>query len=120
MRVKDIKGYEGLYQITDQGDVISLPKKRYNAGKNNKPQFYEQRVLKKETTKKGYLRVMLANFGKYKKYYVHRLVAIAFLDNPKNKPQVNHKNLNKTDNSVDNLEWVTNKENYQHYVILNK
>lgn len=73
------------------------------------------RKLKPEETKKGYLRVDLYDEnGKRKHYKVHRLVAQAFIENPDGKPQVNHKDGNKHNNSVTNLEWVTDAENKDH------
>jgi len=69
-------------------------------------------MLCQEETKKGYLRVKLSDgHGKYTNHKVHRLVAKAFIPNPEGKPQVNHIDGNKKNNSVSNLEWVTNREN---------
>jgi len=80
---KDIKGYEGLYQISDSGEVKSM---NYNHTNNEK--------LLKLRTKKGYLEVSLSKNGKQKFYLVHRLVAMHFLDNPNNYSIVNHKDEN--------------------------
>ena len=91
---KDIKGYEN-YQISDTGIVINK-----KTGRELKQQ-----------EKKGYLNVSLFKNGKKKTKLVHRLVAEAFIDNIKNYPQINHKNENTKDNSVDNLEWCTAKYN---------
>lgn len=96
---KDIKGYDG-YQVSNMGRVWSI---------------HSQKHLKPRPNKQGYLRVCIkANNGKYKDEYIHRLVAIAFIDNPYQKPQVNHKNETITDNRADNLEWVTSKENINY------
>ncbi len=92
---KDIKGYEGIYQVSDLGNV-----KRVNTG----------RVLKFAETR-GYKRLRLSKNGKPKDYQVHRLVAIAFIPNPNNYPQINHKDEVKDNNIVGNLEWCTAKEN---------
>ena len=99
---KDIAGYEGLYQVSNLGRV-----KRYY--KNSK-----EKILKPRSNKDGYLRVVLYKEGKSKQYLVHRLVAQAFIPNPDNKPQVNHKDEDKTNNKVENLEWMTCKENNNH------
>ena len=74
----------------------------------------ETRNLKLRPNGKGYLRVSLSRESKTKDFYVHRLVAILFLDNPLNKPEVNHKNKNKSDNTPENLEWTTSQENNEH------
>jgi hypothetical protein len=99
---KDIQGYENLYQISSFGNVKSLG----NGGSNkSKEKLLKQRICK------GYFNVGLCKDGKQKKYQVHRLVAQAFLDNPNNYPQVNHKNEIKIDNCISNLEWCTQAYN---------
>ena len=81
------------------------------------PRKYKNRTIKKELIKKtskvpkGYLRVGLSKEGKTKYFWIHRLVAETFISNPQNKPCVNHKDCNTSNNNVDNLEWCTYKEN---------
>lgn len=102
---KDIRNYENLYQISNLGNVKSIARKGA---------FRKDKVLKCSYNKKGYMYVCLCKNCRRKAYRVHRLVAQAFIPNPENKPQVNHINGNKKDNSVCNLEWTTNKENSVH------
>ena len=91
------------YEITKDGKIISL--------KRNKK--YE---IKGYIDKYGYRRVLIYENGKRKKYFVHRLVAEKYIPNPDNLPQVNHKDGDKLNNCVDNLEWVTPKENIRHAI----
>ena len=101
---RDIDGYEGYYQVRDQGRVKSLERK----GRKS------ERILKPSFNGFGYLLVKLCASGKTKNVTVHRLVCEAFHDNPDSKPDVNHINENKTDNRACNLEWSTRKENINH------
>lgn len=102
---KDIIGYEGLYQVSSLGRVRSLD--RYDS----RNCFWEGRILKLYTRKGGYLFVQLHLNGKGKNYLVHRLVAIAFIPNPDNLPEVNHLDEDKTNNRVENLEFCDRKYN---------
>ena len=96
-----IKGYEGLYEVSDYGRVKSL-------------KFGKERILKPRRDKDGYLFVTLYKNGDHKTCKVHRLVAQTFIPNPDNLPQVNHKDEDKENNSVQNLEWCDRKYNYNY------
>lgn len=98
---KDIKGYEGLYQVSNLGRVKSLKRG-------------SERILKPRVKSSGYIEVVLYKNSKPKNIRVNRLVAQTFIPNPEDKPQVNHIDEDKTNNMVSNLEWVTAKENMNH------
>ena len=101
---KNIDDFEGLYQVSNLGNVKSL-----NYNHTGKELF-----LKPGTDKYGYLYVLLYKNGKPRHFKIHRLVAKAFLENPYNKPEVNHKDEDKTNNCLTNLEWMTSKENINY------
>ena len=102
---KDIEGYEGLYQVSSLGRVKSLSRRdRLN-------RVIQEKILKPQLHRTGYLQVILCKEGKRRSYLVHRLVAETFIDNPEDKSQVNHKDEDKTNNKVENLEWMTAREN---------
>lgn len=110
---KNIKNYEGLYQVSNLGRIKRLSKEvNY---KNNDTRTLKEKVLTPCISKK-YYQVVLTKNHKEKTYLLHRLVAEAFIPNPENKPEVNHINANVNDNSVNNLEWNTRLENMQHAV----
>lgn len=103
---KDIPGYEGYYQVSNLGRVKSLPRGKqwpYRQTHNN--------IRKIKKTNRGYFSVNLCTNNEAKWFMVHRLVAMAFIPNPNNLPCVNHKDENKTNNRVENLEWCTYKYN---------
>ena len=100
---KDIKGYEGWYQVSSQGRVRSLD--RFINCTHNGKRKVSGRVLVGSNGGRGYVLVILTKNSKQTYKYVHRLVAEAFIPNPNNLPQINHKDENKTNNCVDNLEW---------------
>jgi hypothetical protein len=100
--VKPIKGWEDLYTISSDGKVFSIRTGKY---------------LKPRLSMDGYERVALCRGRNYRREYrVHRLVAEAFIENPNNLPQVNHKDFNVKNNCLENLEWVTNKENAEYSI----
>lgn len=109
---KDVEGYEGLYQVSNLGNVRGLDRVRRN-GKSHSQQCFQKGKLLKPAIQKsvGYKFVVLSKQGKTKGFRVHRLVAKAFIPNPNNYPCINHKDENKTNNSVENLEWCTVRYN---------
>lgn len=96
---KNVKGYEGLYLVSDLGRLKSLRKNK---------------IMKPEKTLSGYLRLSLTRNGRSKQKYIHQIVASAFIENVDSKDQVNHKNEIKSDNRVCNLEWCTPSENVNY------
>lgn len=121
---RPIEGYEGYYEVSSFGRVKSLSRTIYTIWKNGEPGTYFQKgriLVAKECAKnkKGwqtYLQVCLSVDGVQKYKLIHRLVAEAFLEHPVGKDYVNHKDGNKHNNCVDNLEWVTQKENIEHSI----
>lgn len=104
---KDIKGYEGLYQVSSKGNVRSLDRM---VNSPNGMRMSKGRILK-QCKCGSYSKVTLSKSSRVKSYDVHPLVAKAFIPNPNNYPQINHKNENRYDNRVENLEWCTPKYN---------
>lgn len=101
---RDIKGYEGIYMVSDLGRIVRVKKSKGTSGNN---------ILTPVKNESG-LYVKLRHNGDDVSKKIHRLVAEAFIPNPKNKPQINHKDGNRWNNNVMNLEWVTQSENTKH------
>ena len=95
---KDVVGYEGLYQVSNLGRVKSL-------------KYGKERILKSANIGRGYLKVNLWRNREQKQYLVHRLVGQSFIPNPNNLPEINHRDEDKTNNKVVNLEWCSSKYN---------
>lgn len=109
-----VKGYEGLYEVSHLGRIRSIDRRvEYSDGR---VVIKKGKILSISAGKNGYENVRLYKDKKAKNHSVHRLVAQAFIPNPEDKPQVNHKDRNPLNNDFTNLEWVTHKENAQHAV----
>ena len=111
---KEIPGYEGYFEVSNLGNFRS--KNRIIKYKQTGTRLYPGKNLKVELMQDGYSRIVLMKKAIKKRYMCHRLVAETFIDNPNNLPQVNHKDGNRSNNCVDNLEWCTQSENEQHAV----
>lgn len=115
---KDIKGYERMYQISNYGRIKSLSRFINSCKQYSSIGYYSKEKIKKQSVSKtGYYICTLCKNGKTRTFKVHRLIAEAFIDNPNNLPIINHKDGNKLNNSIDNLEWCdysyNNKEAYR-------
>lgn len=111
---KSVKGYEGIYEISNFGTLKSLARIIYD--KNGiKLRVQKERIIKITKNRGGYSAIMITDINKNTKTVkIHRLVAIAFIPNPENKKTVNHINGVKHDNRIENLEWSTYSENNRH------
>lgn len=116
---KDVVGYEGLYQVSNFGRAKAL-KKEWVCGNQKSKRTQEEKVLRVGDNGFGYYSTRFCKSGKLYTVKIHRLVAIAFVLNPENKPQVNHVDGNKKNNHVSNLEWVDNRANSSHLRKTNK
>ena len=110
----DIRGYEGLYQISNLGRVKSVERTVPSGLKNSGYRTVRERIKRQRVAENGYCYVLLWKNGKSKLHLIHRLVAEAFVPNPDNLPQVNHKDENKLKNIYTNLEWCTAKYNINY------
>lgn len=106
--MKNIKGFKGLYSACEDGRIWAFPKTGYKCGR-----WKDGRYLRHTIMKNGYNVVTLYRNGG-KKFLVHRLIAETFIPNPKKLSDVNHKNFDKSDNRIENLEWTTHAENTHH------
>lgn len=118
---KDIKGFEGLYQISNYGNIKSLERTFEYIGKNQFGEFktikkHKEMIIKQSINGNGYYQVCLRKENIKKNLLVHRLIAEAFIDNPDNKPTINHIDGNRLNNSINNLEWATMLEQQIHRV----
>ena len=113
---RQIEGYEGYYEVSNLGNIRSVD--RVVPQKNNCVKAIHGRLIRQSTHyKTGYKSVMLSKNGVHKRLSVHRLVGKAFLPNPDNLPEINHKDENKANNSVDNLEWCDHSYNNRYGTI---
>ena len=108
-----VKNFEEFYEVSNYGNIKRLPKKI--KGISNSFRILKEKILKPRYSGKQYLMVTLTKNNEQFNKKVHRLVAEHFIPNPENKPQVNHLDGNKENNQKENLEWVTNRENKNHY-----
>lgn len=115
---KDVVGYEDYYQVSNFGKVCS--KDRTTLHKDGKKVSYNGTMLTACNDTHGYLFVTLSINGKSRKVKVHRLVAIAFIPNPRNKPEIDHVNAIRHDNRVSNLRWVTRHENNSNPIFVQR
>ena len=113
-----VEGYEGYYEVSSIGRVYSLPR-RCKSSRGGRPSTVPGKVLLPDLTG-VYAMVTLCKNGKTKAIAIHRLVASAFVPNPENKPEVNHKDADKRNNQADNLEWVTKSEQALHAILLGR
>ena len=110
---RDIKGFEGYYQISNLGRVRSLDREIYHPY-NKTISHYKGSIMRFSIRRKGYLGICLTKGNKQKSFLIHRLVAQAFIPNPMNYDQINHIDENKANNRVDNLEWCDCKYNVNY------
>lgn len=106
---KDIKGYNGVYQVSNLGNVRRIKLKEYNS-----TEYIIDRNIKPTDNGNGYKIVGLSKDNKRKNYYIHRLVAIAFIKNPNMYKEINHKDNQKSNNNVNNLEWCDRGYNVRY------
>lgn len=106
---RDINGYEGYYEVSNTGEIRSVD--RLIESITGKVYHRKPRIINQRVNKGGYKSVVLSKDGKSKTHLVHRLVASAYISNPNNYPQINHKDEDRQNNCVENLEWCDSKYN---------
>ena len=111
---RDVKGFEGMYEVSNKGNIRSVD--RFVNNKSHTKTLIKGTNIKPQINHKGYMAVILHKEGRPYSRVIHRLVAEAFIDNPNKLPQVNHIDTIKTNNAVENLEWITNYDNMQHAI----
>ena len=114
---KDIKEYVGYYQVSDTGKVRRVGRVIGKGGNSTQKEIFWKGRVRRQSTSRGYHMIELCKNGKRKQHLVHRLVAIAFIPNHKRCRTVNHKNFDRKDNRVENLEWCTHSQNCMHAVV---
>lgn len=113
---KPVVGYEGLYEVSNKGRVKSLVRAIYDINTKTVINYKREKYLTGRANGRGYPIVRLVKNGVEKNMYIHRLVGIAFIPNPKNLPVINHLDSDPTNNCVENLEWCTQKHNMEYAV----
>ena len=113
---KDVVGYERYYKVSNKGRIKSIKRTCYSFVVPESPKKIIRKgvMLKLGKHRNGYQKISLQKDGKHKYFMVHRVVATAFIPNPENKPQVNHIDYDRSNNCVENLNWMTSKENINH------
>lgn len=117
---RDIKGYEGIYQVSNEGRIKSLERYVNGNGRNQCQKLIKEKILNGTVCPYGYLAVTLHDENGQKQYKIHRLVAETFIPNPENKPQIDHINTITNDNRVSNLRWCTPTENTHNPITLDR
>lgn len=114
---KDIPNYEGLYQASNFGRIKSLFRQEITIHPRSRKTMFRKRrekILDMKLDKDGYFKVRPCKNGKARTFFVHRLILLAFVPNPNSLPQINHKDGNKINNNINNLEWCNSSQNMLH------